>query len=110
MKKGTPSTGGALSDVDTRPSVADPEVRRSASRPAWPHDNACSGQVSPLVFLQSFDEGHAVPFLGQRLLHQFGLGLRGEAADRLVTVEVGGERVSLGGRRDAVRHIAGEIL
>src|ERR687889_302831 len=105
MKKGTPSTGGALSDVNTRPSVADPEVRRSASRPARPHDNSISGQVSLLLFAQGFDEGHAVPFLSQRLLHQFGLSLRGEAADRLVTVEVGGERVSLGGRRDDVCHI-----
>ena len=46
------------------------------------------------------------PFFGDGLADEVGLGLGCDAADRLVTVEVGREGVALGGRGDDVVQVA----
>ena len=59
-------------------------------------------EPSPGMFLERCCEYIRFPIFGQRLGHELLLGLRGEAADGWIAVEIGGEGVAFGAGGDGV--------
>ena len=59
-------------------------------------------QSSPGMFFQRGGEDVALPILSQRLGHELLLGLRRQAADGRVAVEIGGEGIAFGAGGDDV--------
>jgi len=72
----------------------------TTSRHSWWVLGESHALVSDLLRLQLGDVGRQVPAPGQRPPGQFRLRLRVETADRLVQIQIGGEGVTLGRRRD----------
>ena len=72
--------------------------QRRAGAPSIPD----SGQLPPGLRLSLFAEHLRRPVLLERLPHQVLLGLRRQAADRRVAVEIGRKRVALGASGDGV--------